>query len=192
MIRAVIFDCFGVLYVDSSHYFYQREIASLPDIEQEVHDLHKRYDRGWMSFEQYTAEIAELAGLGVDYVRENIHGHVKLNQQLLDYSQGLRASYQLALLSNVGPGAMERYFTSQQQAKLFDAVVLSSDVGLAKPDPAIYQLTAERLGVDTSQCLMIDDAEVNCDGARRAGMMAVLYDGTTQSQASIETLLKKY
>jgi HAD superfamily hydrolase (TIGR01549 family) len=56
---------------------------------------------------------------------------------------------------------------------LFDDVVCSADVGLAKPDPKIYALSAERLNLAPEACVFIDDTEGNCVAAREAGMAAV-------------------
>lgn len=60
-------------------------------------------------------------------------------------------------------------------APLFEVVVLSSEVGMAKPDPRIYALAAERLGVESQDCLYIGDgSDRELSGAERAGMTAVL------------------
>lgn len=56
---------------------------------------------------------------------------------------------------------------------LFHDVVCSADVGLAKPDPRVFALAAERLGVEAASCLFVDDTEANVAAARDAGMAAV-------------------
>jgi len=56
---------------------------------------------------------------------------------------------------------------------LFDAVVISGEVGLRKPDPAIYALVARDLGVDPSECVFVDDIGANVRGAVAAGMVGV-------------------
>jgi putative hydrolase of the HAD superfamily len=58
---------------------------------------------------------------------------------------------------------------------LFDCVVCSAAVGMAKPDPAIYALAAERLGLPPEKCVFIDDLDRNVEAARAAGMAAVHY-----------------
>jgi HAD superfamily hydrolase (TIGR01509 family) len=58
-------------------------------------------------------------------------------------------------------------------ADLFDDVVVSADVGMAKPDTQIYALAAHRLGLPASECVFIDDLTANVDAARDAGMHAV-------------------
>jgi epoxide hydrolase-like predicted phosphatase len=58
--------------------------------------------------------------------------------------------------------------------ELFDDVVDSSEVGMRKPDPRIYELALERLGVPAERAVFVDDAPGNVEGARRVGMRAVL------------------
>jgi putative hydrolase of the HAD superfamily len=83
----------------------------------------------------------------------------------------LRGRVRLGLLSNAGAGGTRR-LEEIGVAPLFDDVVCSGDVGLAKPDEAIYRLAAERLGVPPAQCLFVDDMPRNVAGARAAGMRA--------------------
>ena len=91
----------------------------------------------------------------------------------------LRASahVKLGLLSNANRGFTER-LRMRGVADLFDDVVVSGDVGLAKPDPAIFRLAAKRLGVAHDACLMIDDQAQHVEGARAAGLRAHLHEPT--------------
>jgi putative hydrolase of the HAD superfamily len=86
----------------------------------------------------------------------------------------LRGRVRLGLLSNAGAGAARR-LAEVGVAALFDDVVCSGDVGLAKPDPAIYRLAASRLGVEPSEAVFVDDMERNVAGAAAAGMRAHLH-----------------
>src|SRR4029453_11128052 len=58
---------------------------------------------------------------------------------------------------------------------LFDAVVLSAEGGLGKPDPEIYLLAAERIGVPAAECVFVDDLLHNADGARAVGMQGIVH-----------------
>jgi putative hydrolase of the HAD superfamily len=75
--------------------------------------------------------------------------------------------------------------------ELFEVVVDSAFVGIRKPDPAIYELTLERLGdgVQASDCVFVDDLEVNCEAARTLGMRAVRFVDATQAIPEIESAL---
>ena len=84
---------------------------------------------------------------------------------------------------------MSQLFSSEEQRELFDVVVLSSDVGMVKPQPEIYQLVAKQLGVSSEECLMIDDLAVNIDGAEAVGMKGVVFTTTENATAVIQTML---
>ena len=73
----------------------------------------------------------------------------------------------------------------------FELIVDSANVGLRKPEPEIYELTVERLGdgLRPSDCLFIDDVEVNIDAARRLGMQAVHFRANEQAIPEIEAAL---
>ncbi len=59
--------------------------------------------------------------------------------------------------------------------ELFDAVVCSAEVGMAKPDPAIYRLAAERLGLPPEACVFVDDSEANVRAAEQVGMRGIFF-----------------
>jgi len=94
----------------------------------------------------------------------------------------------LGLLSNANRGSTGRLRT-RGVATLFDDVVVSADVGLAKPDPAIFRLASERLRVPPGACLMIDDQLQHVEGARAAGLRAHLHEPARLSEliARLET-----
>lgn len=168
MIKAVIFDCFGVLYVDSSHYFFEHNLDNYDELLPDILELNAIYDRGLVSFDQHVDSLAELTGLDKSFIAENFEAKVQLNKKLLDYSQKLRNRYKVGMLSNMGVGSMNKFFSTEEREQLFDVVILSSEVGMVKPEVGIYRLVADRLGVNTAECIMIDDSAANCAGAEAA------------------------
>ena len=73
--------------------------------------------------------------------------------------------------------------------ELFETVVDSAFVGCRKPDPRIYELTLERVGLPAGACLFVDDMEVNCEAAEALGIRAVHFRETAQARAEIHELL---
>ena len=72
--------------------------------------------------------------------------------------------------------------------ELFEVIVDSAFVGLRKPDPAIFELTLERLGgVSPQRCVFLDDLDVNCEAARTLGMAAVRFENAEQAIAEVES-----
>jgi putative hydrolase of the HAD superfamily len=73
--------------------------------------------------------------------------------------------------------------------ELFEVVVDSAFVGVRKPDPAIYELTLERLGLGGEECVFVDDLELNCETARALGMLAVRFESPGQAVPEIRSAL---
>jgi putative hydrolase of the HAD superfamily len=73
--------------------------------------------------------------------------------------------------------------------EIFELVVDSAFVGCRKPEPRIYEITLERLGVRAEDCLFVDDVEQNCEAARELGMTAVHFEGDEQAIGEIRSAL---
>lgn len=172
MIRAIIFDCFGVLYVPTTSIYFDR----FPEIREELHDLNKLSDYGFIGREEYITKVCDLTGIDKEETLRELTHEYTINQPLIDYIRtDLKPLYKIALLSNIGHEWMSDFFDEHQLHDLFDVVVMSSIERIAKPNPLIYERTAERLGVLPSECVMIDDLGQNCEGAKRADMQALLF-----------------
>lgn len=89
--------------------------------------------------------------------------------------RALRPPFRVAILSNADASLPSRLRDGLGIHDLFDDVVCSAEVGLAKPDPAIYRLAAARLELPPEACAFVDDAEANVAAAREVGMTAVLF-----------------
>ena len=112
------------------------------------------------------------------------------NTELLEYIRDeLKPRFKIGFLSNVGDDLMDVLFSKEQQA-LFDDVVLSFKVAMAKPEPEIYELSAANLGLDTTDCLFVDDVQRYIDGAEVAGMQAILFTSTEQFKQDIAKLIQ--
>jgi putative hydrolase of the HAD superfamily len=81
-------------------------------------------------------------------------------------------------------------FRRAQLDRMFDAVVRSDEVGLRKPDPEIYLLTARRLGVRPDECVFVDDMLANVQGARALGMAGILHKHPDITIPKVEELLE--
>jgi epoxide hydrolase-like predicted phosphatase len=191
MIRAIIFDCFGVLYVDSGKAFYEKHIPNYDEVYADIKDLDRQHDYGLISQAEHNKQVAEISGLPVEFVDAHIEGEHKRNKDLLLFIHSLRTNYKVGMLSNIGIEDMDLFFTPEERRVFFDGVVLSGEVGITKPHPYIFQLMAEKLGVTPGECVMIDDIEENCAGADAAGMKAIHYRTNSQVIREVKRLLKQ-
>ncbi|MBB5906483.1 HAD-IA family hydrolase [Actinoalloteichus hymeniacidonis] len=124
-----------------------------------------------------------LSGLVVDFfgVLTDVDGIPDREPPLISVVRAARASgLRTALLSNA-EGAPD----DEMLAGLFDAMVVSGEVGLFKPDPEIYRFAAKRLDLPTGACVFVDDLPTNVEGAVRAGMVGVHHRTV---QATVEEL----
>ena len=129
---------------------------------------------------------ALAAELMADYWRWYVGS---LDQALVDWFATVRGrGLKAGILSNSGPGAREaeRHWGFEE---ITDDIVYSHEVGLAKPDPAVYALTAARLGVDGREIVFLDDVAANVAAARAAGWHAVLHEDTVRSIAELERII---
>lgn len=114
----------------------------------------------------------------------------ELDTELMAWAAGLRPARATAILSNSGPGAREQEEARYAFSTVFDPIVYSHEVGMRKPEPRIYALTCELLGVEPREVVFLDDTQISVDGAHAAGMHAVLHRSTPESIRAIEALLR--
>ena len=100
----------------------------------------------------------------------------------------LRSRYKTALLSNAMRPFLRQILDKHDLPRLFDAMVISYEEGLTKPNPAIFALTAQRLGVPASACFFIDDNLGNIEAARAAGMQAAQFTGIERLKRDLAAL----
>ena len=188
MIQGIIFDCYGVLVSGSLDYLRSLTPA---DKRQEFTDLARASDNGFISRREYMEEAGRLIGKPPQEIRRLINQQEVRNPEMLAYVKELRKSYRTALLSNVGRGSIERLFTVEELDGLFDAVVLSSEVGMTKPSLEIYQHAAARLDMTPEECIMIDDIPFNVEGAQMAGMHGAVFTDIESCKREVAAIIKE-
>ena len=187
MIKAVIFDCFGVLATEAWLPFKARHFGHDPSLLEQATDLGNQANRGLISYSECLSLVAELAGITQAQAQAEIARNVP-NELLFAYLRELKPHYKLGFLSNIAADHLHRIFT-EDQLSIFDAVTLSYKNGFIKPQPEAYDSAAQDLGLELEECILVDDQERNVTGARDAGMQAVLYRDTKQFRSELEELL---
>jgi epoxide hydrolase-like predicted phosphatase len=205
--RAVICDFGGVLttpLIDSFLHYQEQSGISFEEVVKAMHRVTEQTGRNPL-YELEKGAITEAAFLrsiedqmagDVDLksLAETYFGHLQPNEPMIDYVRSLRVDRGLraALLTNNVREWEPRWRSMLPQIdEVFELVVDSAFVGMRKPDPPIYELTVERLGggLRASDCVFIDDIDVNCEAARALGMAAVQFRSTEQAIADVEAAL---
>jgi beta-phosphoglucomutase len=185
--RAVIFDVDGVL-VDSydAHMrswllmgrehgltITEKEFAST--FGQTSREIIARFWGSELSAQDVEALDARKEAIYRDLIRERfpaMDGSVELIDALAD------AGFRLAVGSSGPPENVELRLECLGRASRFNAIVTGRDVTRGKPDPQVFQIAAERIGVPPARCIVVEDAPVGITAARAAGMSSVALVGT--------------
>ncbi len=201
MIKALILDFGGVIVTMPPDAPSARAVAAelgLP-VERLMDDLFGHDDWhqalvGLISEEEFTRRVH--ARFGVPYSPDHpsavsrIFRDERLSTELLAFADSLRGSLRIAMLSNASTGLEEQILHAKFGIlDRFDLVVNSSRVGMRKPDPAIYRLTLERLGVAPQEAIFVDDLPVNVAAAAALGIHAILFHTEAQAVAAIRQRL---
>jgi len=189
MAKAVIFDLFETLITEWGHEKYTKRMmcadlgVSIDDFSPLWEELHDIQYRGEITFADSIRYVCGKLGVSVDVNRlvyvVNRRITTKsacfdcLHDGIIPMLERLRScGYKLAILSNCSEEEV-RTIRDSSLAPLFDAIVLSYETGLCKPDTEIYELTAQRLGVDVRDCVFIGDGgSRELYGAVESGMRA--------------------
>ncbi len=185
MYKAIIFDFFGVV-GQSTYQLVVSDIALSEDQRSQLSDLHKAMDNGFVNDAEFLQTYAQILQMDYDvFVTKYYESEQRFqnSEHLLSLVAALRKNYTVGLLSNVGADGYDKFIAPV--AHNFDSVVTSYTIGLAKPERAIFEYTAQKLNVDVSECIMIDDSETNCEGARAAGMYAIRFIDTKQAKRDL-------
>jgi epoxide hydrolase-like predicted phosphatase len=186
MIKAIIFDCFGVLAQDGMNALYRRYVHS-KTLYQAVHDINKQSDMGLISEEALLQRLHELLDLPIEEIDDTLH-NLQKNEHMFEAIERLKPRYKIGMLSNVSRTFMKTFLTEKEKG-MFDAMVVSGDIGATKPDKKAYLAAAKALGVAPEECVMIDDREHNCRGAEAVGMKAIYYESKDQTLRDLGVLL---
>ena len=206
MIKAIVTDFGGVLTLPLNEAFARAHAelgipvdalgkamrhAAERDGEPPIYKL----ERGQMTDPEFMAILAssleEVLGqpVNLDGYGERLMGELTLNEPLLDYYRKLHGEgLRLAICTNNVREWQPRWLP-KLPGDLFELVVDSGFEGTRKPEPEIYAIVLERLGLLAEACVFVDDLEVNIVGARDAGMHGVHFRDTAQAVAEIDALI---
>ena len=200
MLRAVLFDVGGVLEITPPTGHTERweaELGLAPgELDRRMLDVWRGGSLGTVTEAEVHAALVERFGLGPADVERFFAGVWEeylgsANTELVEWARGLRPRWRTGILSNSFVGATEREQERYGFGDLVDVVVYSHEVGRATPDPAVYRLAAERLGVAPAEVVFLDDREAAVEGALAVGMQAVLFTDTASAITELEARLAR-
>lgn len=189
MIKAVIFDCFGVLTTEGFRSFCHKYMSGEPGSVTKAQQAMDQLNVGLISLDDFIKTLAELSGQSPAVVGEHLDKNTP-NEELFEYIRWiLKPQLKIGMLSNAGADWLSEMFESKD-LELFDDKLLSFEVKIKKPDQEIYLLSAQRLGVEPSECIFVDDIHSYCEGARAVGMKAIWYQNFEDMKLELDRISK--
>jgi putative hydrolase of the HAD superfamily len=190
-IEAVIFD-YGKVLSNSEDPNAQQKLVALTGLDRPNFDHHYwrhrlEYDLGHLNGRTYWEKIASDAGLFFtpelidDLIETDVVMWTSLNEEMLQWVIALHeAGIPTAILSNMGEDVLAYMRQEFGWLAHFQHHTWSCELGICKPDPAIYLHTCEKLRVAPQHALFLDDKPENIAAAEKVGLNAVLFDNIEQ------------
>ena len=158
------------------------------DREGEGLSLLRQLEKGELTADEFSAKFAPLLGVSPDNLVERLFGGIGPDEPMVEAVRRARAAgVNTGLISNSWGNGLD--YDKAMLDELFDAVVISGDVGLHKPQPEIFLMGAERIGIAPEECVFVDDLRENCVGAEAVGMKAILHRGSAGTLPQLQELL---
>jgi putative hydrolase of the HAD superfamily len=202
MIRAVISDLGRVVLWFDNNIFLRKlaDCAGKPfsDVKATVHgdlELFRRFDGGVVTPHEVFERVTGLVGADMSYEAffEMYNDIFSLNAPAVDVLARVKAAgSRTLLLSNTDPERFAFVRTRFPEILFFDDYVLSYELKLLKPDPAIYLAAVRLAGAKPQECVFIDDMEENIKGAVAAGLAGIHYTPATDLAAELRKLELKF
>ena len=201
-ISAVVFDFGGVMTTSTM----PRRVIALAkekgiDWDVFVHgfDAHRLdFDAGRITIDEMYELIWRDAGLSVTpetnaaFIEADTQSWCYRNERTLEWMRELKSrGFRIGILTNMAPAFAREHFRPKfaDFIALNDAMVISGDEGIVKPDRAIYDLLRERIALPAEELCFVDDLEKNCAAARVAGWNAIRFTGNDDVAREFERMI---
>ena len=197
-IRAVFFDVGGVIlrteYQAPREHLAERLNLTYEDIDALVFgsESSRKASVGAISAEEHWKNIARKVKHPVEQwqtMREEFFAGDVADRDILAFLDSMRPQINTCVISNAW-NDMREYLTLNRIKESFDELIISGEVGFAKPDARIYQLALDKMGVQAEQAAFVDDTPANVEAARSLGMQGLVFSDTPQLLKGLKEILK--
>jgi glucose-1-phosphatase len=196
-IRAVLFDLGGVI-VRTEYQAPRQRLAEqfgmdYEDIEKVVFGSPSaaRASVGEIAEEEHWRHVMKSLKLPAEEykrVQQEFFGGDVIDRSLLEFLRSLKPKHKVGLISNAW-GGLRAYIEREKFADVFDAIIISAEVGAAKPSAKIYQIALEQLQVKPKEAVFVDDVAENIEACEKIGMKGILFKDPDSALNQLKALL---
>lgn len=185
MIKAIIFDYFGVISSDDYWRFVKQDDKTDETVFSKYADAVNLGNMHWHEFIQKIAKTTHSSETQV----EKMYTAERINPLVVGLIHELHKTYQTGLLTNAHHEFIDSLLEDNHLIDIFDAVIVSSRLGIIKPNPQIFEYALQKLGVAADEVVYIDDLEKHVNAANSVGMHGICYKDFVQLKTELELLL---
>jgi len=187
VIKAIIFDFFGIFYTDLFWTWLEKKLPDLEEKREILSQINQEFDKNQVDEEEFLKSLSEVVSVPADKIVSEMDEGATFNYSLVGLLSELKKNYKLGLLTNARSEWIRKIMEKYDFEKYFDSIIISSEVGHVKPEPEIFEEIIKLLGVSKSEALFVDDRIRNVAAAQELGIKSIIY----VSNEKLMTDLKK-
>ncbi|MCG3134368.1 MAG: Phosphoglycolate phosphatase [Planctomycetes bacterium] len=186
--KSVVFDLFGVLVSEVSPGWLRQHLSEDQAVRVKRAVIGPA-DAGECTQAKMFETLAAVTGVPAKRIEEEWLELAVANSEMIEYARGIKKLHKLGLLTNCPTPYGRAVLAKHDLLPMFDEIVVSSEVRIAKPDARAYRIILERLECDAINTALIDDNPSNVAAGKATGMFAILYKERRQAQAALDEWL---
>jgi putative hydrolase of the HAD superfamily len=196
-IRAVFFDLGGVI-VRTEYQAPRQQLAErlgmeYDDLDRIVFDSETGLQAamGTITSQQHWEAIMKRLKRPIEEmpsIREEFFAGDIVDRDILNFLRSLHGTHKTGLISNNWSDLRE-YLTREKMIDVFDHIIISAEVGVAKPDPGIFRIALEQAGVKPEEAVFVDDFYVNIEGCEKVGMKGIHFKDAQTAMQQLKQIL---
>lgn len=196
-IRAVFFDLGGVIvrteYQSPRERLAERLGMEYDDLNKIVFDSETGYQAsiGAITSQQHWESVMKRLKRPFEEmtdVRDEFFAGDIVDREILNFLRSLRGSYRTGLISNAWSDLRD-YIVREKMDDAFDHIIISAEVGVAKPEAKIYKIALEQAGVSPNEAVFVDDFYVNIEGCEKVGIKGIHFKDAQSTLQQLKILL---
>ena len=197
-IKALIWDMEGVLMLTDENDISLTVAKALNAPYEKVREIYfsdtnDKVDLGEITLDQFNEHVLDTLKISRDkkHLLEDIFNkRAYIDEGLLEQIGKMSREYKIGLLSNYSNNLRPKIEKEWAIGSVFDEIIISCEVGVVKPDPAIFNLMLDRLGVKADESVFIDDRIKNIDGAKKIGLHTIFFTSREQALEELALILQ--
>lgn len=196
-IRAVFFDLGGVI-VRTEYQAPRQQLAErlgmeYDDLSRIVFDSETglQASTGAITSQQHWEAVMKRLKRPVEdipSIREEFFAGDIVDREILNFLRSLRGTHKTGLISNAWSDLRD-YLVRERMIDAFDHIIISAEVGVAKPEPGIFQMALKQAGVRSDEAVFVDDFYVNIEGCEKVGIKGIHFKDAQTALQQLKQLL---